>query len=397
MPDAPAALIRERLRRRPSRGRLIAGAGLADAHRLSARPRPHRPFDRFSPPRPQDAGVRPSRGRPFPHPPDPYDRGRADRPRAGPGARRSTTTSPRRSRLATTSATRRSAIPARTRSTPAWPATAASITTATVLRIVTELERRYADFDGLNLTQETVEGLVKHNGPLRRRRRPRRRQRWRERGIPAGDPRLRSGSSRSTSHSTPASRRRRRRSPTTSPIMPTTSTTACAPGLFSARSASAAVPFIGGLIDEIEALHPGLEDPRGGPRTHPPRHHPLHRGRDRREPRGASRRAGSRAPRCAARRARTDRRFPSRWRAPIARSRPSCSRACIAIPTCSAVRDKADAIVRRLFAAYRRAARRDARRLGGAGALAGDRERAVGRLYRRHDRPFRGRRTPTAF
>ena len=34
------------------------------------------------------------------------------------------------------------------------------------LRIVTELERRYADFDGLNLSWETLEGLVKHNGPL---------------------------------------------------------------------------------------------------------------------------------------------------------------------------------------------------------------------------------------
>lgn len=34
------------------------------------------------------------------------------------------------------------------------------------LRIVTKLERRYADFDGLNLTWETLEGLVKHNGPL---------------------------------------------------------------------------------------------------------------------------------------------------------------------------------------------------------------------------------------
>src|SRR5271156_4706316 len=34
------------------------------------------------------------------------------------------------------------------------------------LRIVTELERRYADFDGLNLTQPTLAGLVKHNGPL---------------------------------------------------------------------------------------------------------------------------------------------------------------------------------------------------------------------------------------
>lgn len=33
-------------------------------------------------------------------------------------------------------------------------------------RIVTQLERRYADFDGLNLTWETLEGVVKHNGPL---------------------------------------------------------------------------------------------------------------------------------------------------------------------------------------------------------------------------------------
>ncbi len=34
------------------------------------------------------------------------------------------------------------------------------------LKIVTKLERRYAEFDGLNLTWETLEGLVKHNGPL---------------------------------------------------------------------------------------------------------------------------------------------------------------------------------------------------------------------------------------
>lgn len=36
------------------------------------------------------------------------------------------------------------------------------------LRIVTRLEARYAAFDGLNLTWETLEGLVKHNGPLSR-------------------------------------------------------------------------------------------------------------------------------------------------------------------------------------------------------------------------------------
>jgi len=37
---------------------------------------------------------------------------------------------------------------------------------AQTLRVVTLLERRYAGFDGLNLTWETLEGLVKHNGPL---------------------------------------------------------------------------------------------------------------------------------------------------------------------------------------------------------------------------------------
>lgn len=34
------------------------------------------------------------------------------------------------------------------------------------LRVVTLLERRYPDFDGLNLTWESLEGIVKHNGPL---------------------------------------------------------------------------------------------------------------------------------------------------------------------------------------------------------------------------------------
>ncbi|MGH6990603.1 MAG: deoxyguanosinetriphosphate triphosphohydrolase [Stellaceae bacterium] len=34
------------------------------------------------------------------------------------------------------------------------------------LRVVTRLERRYAEFDGLNLTWEALEGIVKHNGPL---------------------------------------------------------------------------------------------------------------------------------------------------------------------------------------------------------------------------------------
>ena len=33
-------------------------------------------------------------------------------------------------------------------------------------RVLTELERRYPDFDGLNLTWEALEGIVKHNGPV---------------------------------------------------------------------------------------------------------------------------------------------------------------------------------------------------------------------------------------
>ncbi|MEM9669489.1 MAG: deoxyguanosinetriphosphate triphosphohydrolase [Pseudomonadota bacterium] len=37
---------------------------------------------------------------------------------------------------------------------------------AQTLRVVTKLEMRYPEFDGLNLTWEMLEGLVKHNGPL---------------------------------------------------------------------------------------------------------------------------------------------------------------------------------------------------------------------------------------
>lgn len=53
------------------------------------------------------------------------------------------------------------------------------------LRVVTSLERRYPDFDGLNLTWESLEGIVKHNGPLT----DRAGQpvgRYREHGVPIG-------------------------------------------------------------------------------------------------------------------------------------------------------------------------------------------------------------------
>ena len=37
---------------------------------------------------------------------------------------------------------------------------------AQAIKIVTTLERHYAEFDGLNLTWDTLEGIAKHNGPV---------------------------------------------------------------------------------------------------------------------------------------------------------------------------------------------------------------------------------------
>jgi dGTPase len=55
---------------------------------------------------------------------------------------------------------------------------------AQALRVVTSIERRYAEFDGLNLCWETLEGIVKHNGPLTDRAgRPL--GRYAEHGVPA--------------------------------------------------------------------------------------------------------------------------------------------------------------------------------------------------------------------
>src|SRR5690242_18983030 len=56
---------------------------------------------------------------------------------------------------------------------------------AQTLGVVTALEHRYPDFDGLNLTWESLEGIVKHNGPLTERNGaplPR----CGERGVPVG-------------------------------------------------------------------------------------------------------------------------------------------------------------------------------------------------------------------
>jgi dGTPase len=56
---------------------------------------------------------------------------------------------------------------------------------AQALRVVTSLEHRYPDFDGLNLTWESLEGIVKHNGPLTERSGAAA-GRYRDSGIPFG-------------------------------------------------------------------------------------------------------------------------------------------------------------------------------------------------------------------
>ncbi len=56
---------------------------------------------------------------------------------------------------------------------------------AQTLRVVTALEHRYPEFDGLNLTWESLEGIVKHNGPLTTRDGTPI-GRYRERGLPVG-------------------------------------------------------------------------------------------------------------------------------------------------------------------------------------------------------------------
>lgn len=128
------------------------------------------------------------------------------------------------------------------------------------LRIVTELERRYAEFDGLNLTQPTLSGLVKHNGPLiDSSGAPG--ERYRKRGIPdailrydrlqsldlAGQPSLEAQAAAIAddiaydAHDIDDGLRA---------------------GLFSLADIRASVPFAGGLLREIDDRYPQLEEPR---------------------------------------------------------------------------------------------------------------------------------------
>jgi len=127
------------------------------------------------------------------------------------------------------------------------------------LRLVTELERHYADFDGLNLSQETLEGLVKHNGPLIDNE-GRAIGHYRERGVPAAL--LAYDARQSLELRTFASLEAQ-----AAAIADDIAYNAhdiddgLRAGLFSLDDICA-VPFIAGLLDEISSAHPGLEPAR---------------------------------------------------------------------------------------------------------------------------------------
>ena len=125
---------------------------------------------------------------------------------------------------------------------------------------MTELERHYAAFDGLNLTQPTLAGLVKHNGPLLEASGAPA-ERYRARGVPAAvlayDERQRLDLSLHASLEAQAAA-----------IADDIAYDAhdiddgLRAGLFSLAELRAAVPFIDGLMREVDDLHPGLEEPR---------------------------------------------------------------------------------------------------------------------------------------
>ena len=128
------------------------------------------------------------------------------------------------------------------------------------LRIVTELEHRYAEFDGLNLTQPTLAGLVKHNGPLLDASGAPT-ERYRARGVPA--PILDYNERQSLDLRLHASLEAQ-----AAAIADDIAYDAhdiddgLRAGLFSLAELRAAVPFVNGLMREIDGLHPGLEEPR---------------------------------------------------------------------------------------------------------------------------------------
>ena len=128
------------------------------------------------------------------------------------------------------------------------------------LRIVTELERHYAEFDGLNLTQPTLAGLIKHNGPLLDASGAPT-ERYQAQGVPAAV--LRYDAMQSLELSLHASLEAQ-----AAAIADDIAYDAhdiddgLRAGLFALAELRAAVPYVDGLMAEVDTLHPGLEAPR---------------------------------------------------------------------------------------------------------------------------------------
>jgi dGTPase len=128
------------------------------------------------------------------------------------------------------------------------------------LRIVTELERHYAEFDGLNLTQPTLAGLVKHNGPLLNASGAPT-ERYRARGVPAAI--LHYDNVQRLDLSLHASLEAQ-----AAAIADDIAYDAhdiddgLRAGLFSLAELRSAVLFVDGLMQEVDALYPRLEQPR---------------------------------------------------------------------------------------------------------------------------------------
>ncbi len=118
-------------------------------------------------------------------------------------------------------------------------------------------------FDGLNLTWETLEGLVKHNGPLTDRAGSPDRPLCRARDC-GRNCRLQSDAMISNFGASRARRPRQRPLPTILPTMLTTSTTAC--GRVCSRSTNSPdLPVAGDILREVDRQHPRLD---GGRRAH---------------------------------------------------------------------------------------------------------------------------------
>ncbi len=217
------------------------------------------------------------------------------------------------------------------------------------LRIVTELERRYAEFDGLNLTGATLAGLVKHNGPLLDASGAPT-ERYRKRGVPEAI----------LAHD--------RLQPLDLGLYASLEAQAAAladdiaydahdiddglrAGLFTLGEIRAAAPFVAELMHEVDDRYPGLEEARAI--------HELSRRvitRFIEDAIGESRRRIAEAKPQSPEAVATAGRALVGWSAAIAAADRDVKTFLFAKmyrhPSVLAVRDKADAIVRRLFHAY---------------------------------------------